>query len=125
LNFDASGKLVLKISKSEAHEKIQQNILEKNTEIRAKNYVHKIAEALAVISIDNGAEALKPIQAKISPKFQAEIDQKIIQIRLGLEGGWLQIDQNKMSSKHIKKIFDAFIEADKATNPTLVEVGAF
>jgi len=109
MKFNSEGELVPKISRSEAQTKIQQNLLEYNSEIRAKNVVHKIADALAVVTIEYGVEALKPIQSKISPKMQAEIDQKIVGLRIGIEGGWITINR-KQIAKNLQRIMDLFLE---------------
>jgi len=110
LKFDESGKRIPQITPEESKIQIQKNRLEYNAEIHAKNVIHKIAEALAVVTIEKGADALKPIQSKISPKFQKEIDQKVFAIRLGIKGGWLKIN-HKQIGQNLKKIMDLYLEA--------------
>jgi len=107
LHFDESGKRIPKITPEDAHRKIQQNLSEYNSEIRAKNFVHKIAEALAVVTIEN-PEALDEIRSKISPQLQKEINEKIPSIRAGIKGGWLKINHQKMSRsvEQMKKYFE-------------------
>jgi len=107
MKFDDNGKLIPKISPEEVKVAITKNRIAYNNDIRAKNTVHKIAEALAVITIQEGVEALKPIQSKISPKLQEEINEKITAISIGISGGWLRIDKSKIASS-LKQIIEYY-----------------
>lgn len=99
MKFDTNGNLIPKITKEQAHTKIQNNVIQYNSEISARNMVHKIAEALAVVVIEKGADAILPLQEKgqISEKLQKEIDRKIPLIRAGIKAGIIKINHQKMA----------------------------